>query len=188
MNPQNDKIIWLERLAKGDHNAFRSLFDNYFSPLLFFAESYVKNEEIARDIVQDLFLKLTDHKEIFSSVTNLKSYLYTTVKNSCIKQLKHVEVRNRYSLNILSTHDEEEKFWIKVLEEETFRILYQSIEKLPPQTKAVYHLSMKGLKNQEIADKLGVSLETVKTHKQIGKKYLQKYMKDLFYILSIFKI
>jgi len=147
-----------------------------------------KNEEIARDIVQDLFLKLTDHKEIFSSVTNLKSYLYTTVKNSCIKQLKHVEVRNRYSLNILSTHDEEEKFWIKVLEEETFRILYQSIEKLPPQTKAVYHLSMKGLKNQEIADKLGVSLETVKTHKQIGKKYLQKYMKDLFYILSIFKI
>jgi len=47
---------------------------------------------------------------------------------------------------------------------------------------------MNGLKNQEIADKLGVSIETVKTHKQIGKKYLQLYMKDLLFILSIFKI
>ncbi|MCK9304989.1 MAG: RNA polymerase sigma-70 factor [Bacteroidales bacterium] len=188
MNPHDDKNIWLERLAKGDHDAFRSLFENYFSPLLFFAESYVKSEETARDIVQDLFLKLTDHKEIFSSVTNLKSYLYTTVKNSCIKQLEHQAVRNRYSSNILTTYQDEERFWIKVLEEETYRILYQSIEKLPPQTRAVYQLSMNGLKNQEIADKLEISLETVKTHKQIGKKYLQKYMKDLFFILSIFKI
>jgi RNA polymerase sigma-70 factor (ECF subfamily) len=102
--------------------------------------------------------------------------------------LKHEAVKNRYSSNILSTPEDEEKFWIKVLEEETYRILYQSIEKLPPQTRKVYYLAINGFKNQEIADKLGVSLETVKTHKQIGKKYLQKYMKDLLFILSIFKI
>ena len=133
-------------------------------------------------------MRLTDHREIFNSVTNLKSYLYSTIKNSCIKQLKHQVVRNRYTSNILATSRDEERFWVKVLEEETYRILYQSIEKLPPQTRAVYQLSMNGLKNQEIADKLGVSIETVKTHKQIGKKYLQLYMKDLLFILSIFKI
>ena len=188
MNLHDDKNIWLERLAKGDHDAFRSLFENYYPSLMFFAESYVRDREKDKDIVQDIFLRLTDHREIFNSITNLKSYLYTTVKNSCIKQLKHQVVRNRYSSNILATSLHEERFWIKVLEEETYRILYQSIEKLPPQTRAVYQLSMNGLKNQEIADKLGVSIETVKTHKQIGKKYLQKYMKELLFILSIFKI
>ncbi|OFY41795.1 MAG: hypothetical protein A2X18_10680 [Bacteroidetes bacterium GWF2_40_14] len=179
---------WLENLAKGDRDAFRSLFENYYSSLVFFAEYYVRDQEKAKDIVQELFLRLSDQKDIFDSVTNLKSYLYTTVKNSCIKLLKHEKVKDRYSSYVLTTLTVEDKFWNKVLEEEAYRILYKSIDKLPPQTKAVYQLSMSGFKNQEIADKLGISLETVKTHKQIGKKYLQKYMKDLFFILSFFNI
>jgi len=188
MDLPDENNSWLKKLAKGDQDAFRLLFENYYSPLVFFAESYVRDEEKARDIVQDLFLKLTGQKEIFNSVINLKSYLYITIKNNCIKLLKHEEVKDRYSSHVLTSSTVEDKFWKKVLEEEVYRILYQSIEKLPPQTKAVYQLAINGLKNQEIADKLGISAETVKTHKQIGKKYLQKYMKDLFFILSFFNI
>jgi RNA polymerase sigma-70 factor (ECF subfamily) len=188
MNRPIEDSNWLGKLAKGDHDAFRLLFENYYASLVFFAEYYIRDEEKAKDIVQELFFRLSDQKEIFGSVINLKSYLYTTIKNSCIKLLKHEKVKKRYSSHVLTNLTVEDRFWKKVLEEEAYRILYQSIDKLPTQTKVVYQLSISGLKNQEIADKLGVSLETVKTHKQIGKKYLQKYMKDLFFILSFFKI
>ncbi|MFA5849554.1 MAG: RNA polymerase sigma-70 factor [Bacteroidales bacterium] len=179
---------WLEKLGKGDSDAFRSLFENYYPSLVFFAESYVRDQEKARDIVQDIFLRLAGQKEIFKTVTNLKSYLYTSVKNSSIKVLKHEEVKNRYVSHVVTILTPEDRFWERVLEEETYRILYQSIEKLPPQTKAVYYLSLNGLSNKEIAEKLGISTETVKTHKQNGKKQLQKNMKDLLFILSFFNI
>ncbi len=183
----NNKL--LEELAKGDDNAFRLLFENYYASLVIFAETYVKDEEKARDIVQDVFLILSDRKEIFKSIDNLKSYLYTAVKNRSLKFLKHEKVKDKYQKHVLYTSDfSEEEFSNKVLIEEAYRQLYLSIEKLPPQTQRVYKLALKGLKNQEIADELNISIETVKTHKQTGKKQLQKYMKDLMFIFLILNI
>ncbi len=189
MNLHDVNNKWLEKLSRGDDDAFRMLFENYYPSLVIFAETYVKDEERARDIVQDVFLILSDRKEIFKSIDNLKSYLYTAVKNQSLKFLKHEKVKDKYQKHILYTSDSsDEGFLSKVLIEEAYRHLYLSIEKLPPQTQRVYKLALKGLKNQEIADELSISIETVKTHKQTGKKQLQKYMKDLMFIFLILNI
>lgn len=174
---------WLKKLAQGDDEAFKQLFESYYAPLVLFAETYIKDTEQAKDIIQDILLKLTDKKEVFLTIENLKSYLYTTVRNSCIRQLNHEKVKGKYASHVLHTSERDEKFWNKVLEEETYRYLYQSIEKLPPQTQRVYKLALDGLKNQEIADELNISIETVKTHKQTGKRLLKEHMKDLMCFL-----
>ncbi len=183
MNEGND--IWLKKLAVGDDNAFRQLFEEYYTPLVLFADSYINNTEQARDTVQDIFLTLCSNKEKFSSIDKLKAYLYCAVKNKCLKQLRHEKVKDKYASHIIHTTEGDVSFWDRVLEEEVYRLLYKSIINLPNQTQKVYLLSLKGYKNQEIAEELEIAVETVKSHKKTGKQLLQKQMKGLLSIMWI---
>ncbi len=183
MTIQEGKNIWLKKLAEGENCAFRQLFEEYYTPLVLFADSYINNTEQSRDIVQDIFLTLCSNKEKFSSIEKLKSYLYSAVKNKSLKEIRHEKVKDKYASHITYTKEETSSFWDKVLEEEVYRHLYISINKLPNQTQKVYLLYLKGYKNQEIAEELDIAVETVKSHKKTGKQILQKQMKELLSII-----
>lgn len=166
-------------------NAFRKLFDNFYTVLCLFAERYTEDSELAADIVQDCFIKLWQRREDFSFLHQVKSFLYTSVRNSALNELERLKVRENYADKVL-TKNEDSFFRDQVVEEESYRILICSIEKLPAQTRKVMMLALEGKDNKQIAAELSVSDGTIHTLKKIAYKRLRTDLKDYFYLVIPF--
>lgn len=160
-------------------SAARFLFERFYSPLLFFAVRYVEDRSTAKDMVQEVFLGLLESKHRFDSVNNLKAYLYLSVRNRCLKYLRHEMVRKRYSQQALAVHETEQSYLNRMLQEEVYRLLVSEIEALPPQCRKVFELILEGKANPDIAVELGITVETVKSHKKTGKKILHERLKGI---------
>lgn len=168
-----------------DTTGVRQLFEQYYTPLVLFAVSYVNEREIAKDLVQDVFFSLIENRQQFESIDNLKFYLYSAVRNRCLKHLRHETVKNRYENYILQKDKEKQHYEEHLLEEEVFLLLNQAIEELPEQCRKVFNLSLQGKSNAEIAEIMNVSIETVKSHKKTGKKILYGKLKDTVSVVTI---
>ena len=149
-----------------DKKSFKELFDQNFNALCSFAVRYVQDAYSAEDIVQETFIQFWNKKETFEHINAVKAYLYKSVRNKCLNFIRDQAVLQRNK----STYDIEsdEVFEHHIIEEETFNILFNEIKNLPDSSKEVMLLALNGLKNQEIADELNVSINTVKTQKKIA--------------------
>lgn len=173
------ETLWLNNLSRDHKSGIRSLFERYYVPLVLFAGNYIHNQDAAKDLVQDVFYALIESNEKFTTIENLKVYLYSAVKNRCLKYLRHEEVKDRY-INYMSQAEQQEAFYHdRILEEEVFSLLNQAIQQLPEQCKKVFLLALEGKNNSEIADLMGIGLETVKSHKKTGKKILYTKLKGV---------
>lgn len=169
--------IWLKQLERSDDKGIELLFKQYYIPLVLFATTYVHDREIAKDTVQDVFFNLISDHQRFASIENLKIYLYSSVKNKCLKHLRHEDVKERYQQQV---QNDDEHYQNAILEEEVYSLLLQAIQNLPEQCKKVFLLTLEGKHNAEIAAILGISIETVKSHKKAGKRILYAKLKDTF--------
>ena len=75
-----------------DETQFRSIFDKYYISLCMFANQYVENDALAADIVQECFVKLWQLRDDFMYVHQIKSFLYTSVRNKSLNELEHTKV------------------------------------------------------------------------------------------------
>lgn len=160
---------------------FKDFFEENFSSIVLFADRYLKNIDIATDIAQECFIRLWHSNIDFQSVEKLKGFLYTLARNLSLNQIKHAYVVRIYEQNELL--ESELFFRDSVIEEETYILMHKAIESLAPQSKKIILLSLQGLSNQEIADKLFISLNSVRTLKQNAYKKLKGLLKDHFYLI-----
>lgn len=120
-----------------------------------------------------------ENQNKFTDEISTKVFLYRTVKNKCLNHIKHQKVKNSFS-NAYNENNIDENLFIKnYIKEETIRLVYQAIETLPEKSKNIIELNLKGLKNDEIADLLKISVNTVKTHKKSAYKTLRIKLKDI---------
>jgi RNA polymerase sigma-70 factor (family 1) len=167
MEQKEDHLI--EGLRSGRESAYQQLFESYYQKLVVFAIKYLGDLEIARDLVQDLFLSLYETRLSISIQTSLRSYLYSAVKNRCLNHLKHRAVREKHTNMIIQSYngrdlDMEEKIDTTELEARIFEI----VSKLPGKCRQIFIMSrVDGKRNLEIADALNLSVRTVET--QISK-------------------
>ncbi|NJK93572.1 MAG: sigma-70 family RNA polymerase sigma factor [Bacteroidales bacterium] len=91
---QVDREI-IKGLASGDQQAYDMLIRLYFQPLVIYAGSIVNDVEHAKDIVQDIFLKIWSNHSVFNVTTSLRSYLFRTVHNSCIDHLRSEKAKSQ---------------------------------------------------------------------------------------------
>ncbi len=173
-----------EQINLTDEQVFRNLFDQYYIPLCVFAERYVSDAAIASDTVQECFTRLWLKQHDFRFVHQVKSFLYISVRNSCLNELEHREVVSGYKKTLLHT-EEETAFRDYLIEEEMHRIVTEAVEKLPPQTRTIIRLALDGHSNGEIAGKLAVSKETVHTLKKNAYKKLRSCLKEYYYFLLV---
>ena len=89
----------LHDILRYDDVAVKLLFEHYYVPLVIFAKNYLSDIEDCKDVVQGIFLHLIENREKFTSVDNLKAYLYQTTHNRCLKHLRHEGVNNGMFLN-----------------------------------------------------------------------------------------
>ena len=151
---------------------FEILFRRYFDRLFAYAFKIVNDEDLAKDLVQEVFLKVWERRKLLKG-HKIESLLFTMLRNQCISHLRHVRVVENRQLQIGKHLHMEELYRIdfvgnkplvlieKELQEE-FDLL---ISKLPPKCKEVFQMSrVDGLSNSEIATKLDLHIKSVEKH------------------------
>jgi RNA polymerase sigma-70 factor (ECF subfamily) len=179
MEPDN---IHVSLIQKDDIKAFKQFFESFYPSVCIFAGKYVKDIALAEDLAQEAFIELWKIKENFTDIKAIKGFIYTVTKNKCLNDIKLSNNRENL-LQIANTSDE--YFYELILEEETYSIVHQAVNRLAPQSRKIVWLSMEGNKNQEIADLLNISINTVKTLKKNAYKELRNQLKDSILVLAL---
>ena len=170
----------LQRVASDDHDAFRQLFDLYADRLFAAVYNYTKSRFIAEELVQEVFIRLWNHRSQLKEVQDPTAYLYRMVFNHINTYLKRTANERRILDKAQSWMNSGQDATRQQLEaNEMSRIITAAIERLPPQKKIIYHLSREqGLNYQEIAEQLHLSPNTVKNHLVEAMRLLRGYLKD----------
>lgn len=170
---------------KLNEQGFHDIFNKYYVALCSFANQYTEDQDASADIVQDSFAKLWQIREDFFYLHQVKAFLYTSVRNKALNEIEHSKVVYEYAQKVIEKK-QDSFFHDAIVEEETYRIVLEAIEKLPDQMRAIMQLALEGRKNAEIAEQLNVSAETVHTLKKIAYKKLREYLKEYYYLLLFF--
>lgn len=145
---------------------------------------YRKPRNFSRYCTRFICQTMANKRRFFLSAPS-KSILYTAVRNKALNELEHSKVVYEYAQNVIEKK-KDSFFHDAIVEEETYRIVSEAIDKLPDQMKAIMQLALEGKKNAEIADRLNISTETVHTLKKIAYKKLRENLKDYYYFLLFF--
>jgi len=179
----------IAEVRKGNSSIFKDVYRMYYSPLCRFAHKYFDEKEEAEDIVQETMVKMWEQRNKLE-INNLKTYLFSAVKNSCLNRLKH--------LVVVQKHNETTAIEIKLIEleydneffdEETKileRKVFEAIEDLPEQCGKIVKLKyIDGMKSKDIAIMTNLSPRTVETHLYKGLKVLSEKFKNTIPLLII---
>ncbi|WP_159470540.1 RNA polymerase sigma-70 factor [Dyadobacter sp. 3J3] len=167
--------------------AFEMLFNRNYSNLVYFSFNIVKDKREAEDIAQDAFITFWNRKEeVAANVDAIKSFLYTTVKNASLNLLRHKKVVEKFSLH-LPELVEDKTIINSIIESEVYSKIHQALKDLPPACQQIARMSyLDDKKNHEIAEELGISVNTVKTQKQRAMQLLRpKFIAEIFSILLL---
>ncbi len=176
---KSEKQIWREE-------AYKKLFNTFYSSLCIFSSKFTNNLEVSKDIVQEVFITIWNKQIQLNSSNTSKNFLYTAVRNKSLDYLKSKEYQSKIRLETetLKTMASQSYFEKQVLIEETSRLVDQAINTLPYKCKRIIHLSLKGLENKQISEELSISLNTVKTQKRIAYQKLRPLLKGACALFS----
>lgn len=178
--------------SDNDLRTFEQLFHRHYNDLCRYAYKIVECEEIAKEIVNDVFLKIWQNRDSLTIKTSINAYLLKATRNKCIDYLRK-KVREQYYCDEIPeatpshyAHADE-----ILIGNEMHNILNEAIEKLPKQCRLVFSLSRdKGMSYTEIANTLGLGIKTVETHIGRALKTLRDNIKQkallLFCLISDF--
>jgi len=167
MNNQVEGAAVILGLKKGQPQAMTIIFNQYYSPLCLFAERLISDKQVAEEIVDESFLKLWMKRKNFDTLQSIKSFLYIVTRHACLNFIKQSarQAAREKQLAYLA-ENKEEHILNELIRTEVFVQIYSAIEQLPEKCGQVFQLSfLKGMKNQEIAEKLNISVQTVKNQK-----------------------
>ena len=161
---------------------YKGLYNTFFTSLCLFSNRYLNDIERSKDVVQAVFIKIWVQDILFENELTVKTYLYTSVKNTCLDFLKSKENRIKQKLSTVELRllKSEAYFEKEVVLEEVARIVDRSLETLPFKCKQIIKLSLKGFKNKQISEELEISINTVKTQKRIAYQRLRPILKGYY--------
>ncbi len=158
---------YIAAFRKGNTTAFSYYYHLFYIPLRYFAEQLIKDKAASDDIVADVFIKLWQKHAHFPSEERIKSFLYICTRNACLDFIKHQRITRRSEQAIADNTVLQEDFALnQIIRTELYWHLYNAIEQLPTECRRIFKMSfLEEMKNQEIADKLSLSIKTVKNQK-----------------------
>ncbi|WP_430809667.1 MULTISPECIES: RNA polymerase sigma factor [unclassified Carboxylicivirga] len=173
-------------LIEYNSETFKKIFSDLFPSMCALAGRILKDDDKGKDIAQESFVKLwKNSEEEFSDENALRAYLYVLVKNACISQIRKDKRKLSASIDDQYHLPLEDHFIDEILREETYRLLKVAIDQLSPQARKVVRLALKGYSNQEIANELNVTLNTIKTVKKRAYKFLREKLGHQFVLILL---
>ena len=173
----------LTQIASGNEEALRQVYHHFYKKLLQFAFILTKNKEAAEELVEDVFIKFWKNKQNAEVIRNLKVYLYTAIKNTCLNYLSskaNESITKPFdAINIeLSGPVCPDQLLIF---QETFAKIKSAIETLPPRCKMIFKLIREdGLKYKEVAEILNLSPHTVDAQMTIAIRRIAFLVREEF--------
>lgn len=178
----NELII---NLSRGDHDAFRVLFDNYFPRVRFFIWGLVKDDGTAEDLSQDIFAKLWMCREQLPEIKSLNGYIYRMARNAALNHLRRAVCKTGISGMDISDSDTSET----LSEQEYYMhekelLIRLTVEGMPAQRRRIFEMSRyEGMSNSQIADRLNLKEKTVKNHLNLALRQLRHAILSLSILL-----
>ena len=165
-------------MVQGDEYAFRVLFEKYKNPLYQYSCRLTKSEELAEEIVHDVFLKIWRQREKINPELSFQALLFKITKNETLNFLKKVasdmSLRKRLMRYFEKIHCNTEN---EVVYADYEQITSKAIQLLPPQQQLVYRMSrIDGKTHEQISEELHLSKGTVKNHMGLALRFLKKYL------------
>lgn len=182
---QDEAQALVKALKEGNQLAFSIVYKTYAAQTFSLAFKYLLNKELAEDAVQNLFLKLWLKKEEIDETKTINRYLFTMLKNDLLNTLRDSK-KNIYLLEdclsmVLELEDNSQN---ENLKQEQMNIIQQALEQLSPQRRKVFEMKVSGkYSNQEIADKLNLSINTIKFQYSQSLKQIRATVGELSLLL-----
>lgn len=161
------------QIAAGSEDAFRILFNHYKGKLYHYILKIADSPEAAEDAVHDVFLKVWENRTQFTEVENFNSYLYRMAYNHAVNGFRRM-AKQTLILAELSKENTSFQTADPLSQKEIRNSIREAVAKLSPQQRKVFLLNRRdGLRHKEIADELGISVNTVRSHLQEATKLLR---------------
>ncbi|SIS54469.1 RNA polymerase sigma-70 factor, ECF subfamily [Zobellia uliginosa] len=166
----SNQSLLIQGLKQGDEEAYTYLVENYHNRLCAYANSLIRDDLLAEDIVQNVFVQIWEKRDKLKTELSLKSYLYKLVHNKFIDEYRKgkavMALEKTYATALALAVDEKDE----IQEQKILNILFNTIQELPPKCKQIFLMSKKeGLTNIEISECLNLSIKTVES--QITKAF-----------------
>lgn len=165
--------------------ALKKYYSVYFQKACNYAMNFIGSEDIAADIVQDVFIGFWKKSLKLPNTLVFKSYLYNSIRNACINYIRDNKSVSADNLTE-NTAETEKNIEHLIIENEIQGILLEAINKLPEVRQKIMIMRIKGMAFADIAFHLGLSMNTVKTHKKLAHKQLKEELKENSFIFFIF--
>ena len=188
---------YLEKLGQGDHKSFDALFMLYHPRVKNFLKGFIKDEEEACDMAQDIFFKVWTNRESISKVSSLKAYLFRMARNMVYDYYEHSLVKQKTlgnnHHNATGTYEQKlqssSSAYTDLIEEDIYAkelsiLIDIAIEQMPEQRRRIFKMSRKeGLSNEEISQKLQINKRTVENHVTQALADLREVVRGAFLLL-----
>jgi RNA polymerase sigma-70 factor (ECF subfamily) len=178
---ENNERDLMRQVVIGNENAFAQLFHAYKDKLYSFILCIAESNLVAEDIVQDVFLKIWQKREDLENIQHFNAYLFRMAHNHAVNLMKR-KAKEKLILAELERDDKKAKEIDNEIDfKEVEKFFHEAIENLPQRQKQVFILSREhGLKQEEIAQQLNVSVTTVKAHMKLALRSIRQQCKDAY--------
>ncbi len=174
-----DEKALLAEIAAGDEHAFKKLFDLYKKRFYSVALKMTRSDEVAEDIVQDVFMNIWTKRAALLNVDNPSSYFFTAVYRRVYHHYRKVAMEKKLLTIVPVATESANTTEEMVFAHESNELISQTIEKLPPQQKLVFKLrKLEGLSREEVARLLHISPNTVKNHLSGALKFIRTFLRN----------
>lgn len=166
----------ITRYKKGDAAAFDVIFDCYSDKIYWIAFGILKDEDVAKDIVQDVFVKLWMKRDKVNPELTFDNYIFTITYNTIRSAIKKHLIRSQAIALLLKEGPEViNDTDADLVYSDLYELASSAIERLPPKRKTVYKLSkQEGMKIKEIAASMNISTRTAENHLALALKFLKE--------------
>ena len=179
----------LEEISKRNRKVFKTFFNKHYKELVVYANGYLFDKPASEDVVQEVYIYIWENAESINIKSSLKNYLYAMVRNKCLNYLKSIKITDSYDYLELN---------ISLITEQVFdstsdndkQIVYHQILKivdtLPNRMQQIVKLKfLHNYKYYEIAEELGISINTVKTQLKRAKIKILEAVTSILLLLQV---
>jgi RNA polymerase sigma-70 factor (family 1) len=172
----NDEKSLLQEFREGNSDALQHFYKIHYHTLWNYARKLVEDDLLAEDIVMETFLKTWDRRGKFQNVKGIVYYLFAVARNACLDQIR-LSKRRQVAHEEIGHHLERTtaEMETELIRAELCQLAFLKAEELPEQRKKVFMMIFReGLELTEISERLGISINTVKTHRVSALKSLRQ--------------
>ncbi|SFD08075.1 RNA polymerase sigma-70 factor, ECF subfamily [Chitinophaga sp. CF118] len=170
---------FMQQIANGDESAYTLVFNKYSKQVFDVAMLYIKDTITAREIVQEVFLKVWLNRKAMSGIENFSDYLFILTRNHIYDSFKKQAVRSKaYDYLFLHQPTAINDTDHRIQEHQYENLLDKAVSSLPPERKKVYIARKEGFSNEEISNHLNISIHTVKKQMQLAMQSVRAFIKQ----------